>query len=359
MSGTSWLAFRPRDTVLVRDGRSFDASADQVAHPVRPWPSTIGGAARAAFGDDPHLVRGPVLGRCTPGTGSGDVDGSWELYFPVPADVVQGTDMEVPYAFRLAAAPSAARTDLGTQAAGHEDWRWLTPPAGAGPVKPVDGWLPSDVLSQYLAGGLPSPTGTQVKKLRPETPLRPEPRVGLARQPDRQLRNGYLYLATHLRPEDNWAFMAEFEFTPDWSRVAAGPVPLGGRSRLADVESAPKVAWPDRPKTFKEGRLLVYLATPALWPDGWRLPVPPDVQVVAAAVGEPEPVATTSPRLGWEEHRMLRWAVPAGSVYLLQFIDNEAAASWAAVHHAQAYGLADRDPLRTVGFGVILTGVWT
>jgi CRISPR type III-B/RAMP module-associated protein Cmr3 len=361
MSEAAWLAFRPRDTVLVRDGRSFDASADQIAHPVRPWPSTIGGATRAAFGDDPHLVRGPALGRWTPGAGTGHpdgADGSWDLYFPVPADVVQGSDMDVPYAFRLTAAASAARTDLDTRAAGDEDWRWLTPPADAGPVKPVDGWLPSGVLSQYLAGELPSLAGTPVRKLRPEIPLRPEPRVGLARQPDRQLRSGYLYQATHLRPEEGWAFLAECEFAAGRGRVPAGPVPLGGRSRLADVEPAPNMVWPARPEAFENGRLLVYLATPALWPDGWRFPVPADVQVVAAAVGEPEPVATTSPRLGWEEHRRLHWAVPAGSVYLLQFSDNDAAASWAAAHHAQAYGRADRDPLRTVGFGVILTGVW-
>jgi CRISPR-associated protein Cmr3 len=363
MTQTSWLAFRPRDTVLVRDGRSFDASEDQVAHPVRPWPSTIGGATRTAFGDDPHLVRGPALGRWTQALGiashPGGAGGTWELYFPVPADVVQGADTDVPYAFRLVTTASDARTDLDGQATDPGGWRWLTPPAGVGPVKPIDGWLPADLLRQYLAGELPSAGGTRVSDLRPESPLRLEARVGLARQPDRQLRSGYLYQATHLRPDENWAFLAECVLSAGWRRVPAGPVPLGGRGRLADVEPAPEVAWPDGPEAFEDGRLLVYLATPALWPGGWRIPVPPQARLLAAAVGEPEPVATTSPRLGWEKNRVLRWAVPAGSVYLLQFSNSDAAATWAAAHHGKAYGRADRDPLRTVGFGVILTGAWT
>ena len=38
MSTRSWLAFRPRDTVFVRDGRSFDAASDPLAQTVRPSP---------------------------------------------------------------------------------------------------------------------------------------------------------------------------------------------------------------------------------------------------------------------------------------------------------------------------------
>ena len=44
----TWLALTPRDTVFVRDGRSFDAAADATAVTVRPWPSTVAGAVGAA-----------------------------------------------------------------------------------------------------------------------------------------------------------------------------------------------------------------------------------------------------------------------------------------------------------------------
>jgi CRISPR-associated protein Cmr3 len=101
---------------------------------------------------------------------------------------------------------------------------------------------------------------------------------------------------------------------------------------------------------------------------------------VAAATGPPQPVPTASPRNGWRSTRALRWAVPAGSVYLLQFDgdDNQGAErralDWAADVHGTAYRPEPDDPaddkrdtqscdlvgdrLRTAGFGVVLTGVW-
>jgi len=67
---TSWLAFTPRDTVFVRDGRSFDAASDALAQTVRPGPTTIAGAVGRALGKNldavrknPYEVRGPVLAR--------------------------------------------------------------------------------------------------------------------------------------------------------------------------------------------------------------------------------------------------------------------------------------------------------
>ena len=59
MSGTSWLAFKPRDTVFVRDGRSFNAAVDALAETVRPGPTTIAGAVGEAF--NPAEVRGPAF----------------------------------------------------------------------------------------------------------------------------------------------------------------------------------------------------------------------------------------------------------------------------------------------------------
>ena len=84
MSVSSWLAFTPRDTVFVRDGRSFDAAADATGESVRPGPTTIAGAVGAAFGTNPAEVRGPVLARR-----DGD---TWEPYFQVPADLVVTAD---------------------------------------------------------------------------------------------------------------------------------------------------------------------------------------------------------------------------------------------------------------------------
>jgi CRISPR-associated protein Cmr3 len=51
------------------------------------------------------------------------------------------------------------------------------------------------------------------------------------------------------------------------------------------------------------------------------MPVPDGAHLVAAAAGELEPMATLTPGKGWARTRMLRWAVPAGSMYLLEFDD--------------------------------------
>ena len=80
MTASSWLSFTPRDTVVIRDGRSFDAAADATAQTVWPTPATIAGAVGAAYRAEPREVRGPVLARLA---------GEWEPYFPVPADLVR------------------------------------------------------------------------------------------------------------------------------------------------------------------------------------------------------------------------------------------------------------------------------
>jgi CRISPR-associated protein Cmr3 len=352
-AASSWLAFTPRDTVFVRDGRSFNAAADALGQTVRPGPTTIAGAAGAAFGAEPSEVRGPVLA-------CGEA-GGWEPYFPVPADLVVTAEEPVPYVFRLRPVEVDGQTDLGF--AGHQPTdgseasalQWLMPPDSAGPVDSLTGWIPGRVLSDYLAGNLPAADGTAQTELGLADPLLPERRVGLARDEDRRVRTGYLYQSTHLRSHEGWTFLAECVFPPGWDRRAASPIWFGGRGRQADVDRA-DARWPDGLASVKQ-RVLAYLATPAVWPHGWRIPLPPGARLIGAATGDPEPAATLARGNRWRETRALRWAVPAGSVYLLEFADAVVGAEWAAEVHGTAYGCEER--LRTAGFGVVLTGVWT
>jgi CRISPR-associated protein Cmr3 len=375
-----WLAFTPRDTVVVRDGRSFDAGADASAESVRPWPSTIAGAVRAVYDAEPEAVRGPVLAR-----ESGN--GGWLSYFPVPADVVRRASGG-PRGYLLRPDPELAGivSDLGDQVAG-----LLSPPPDLGKVEQVSGWVDAEALAGYLRGDLPAigfeldkdTKGTGgtggAKGLRryraprsgladpdPREPLVPEARVGLARR-DRTARDGYLYQAVHLRPRDGWAFLACCDLPPDWTRVAGGRAPLGGRGRTADVTDVsgqPGTGWPQAPGDFPGGRVLLYLATPAIWPDGWRPPIPPGARLAGAAVPAPQPVATASPHAARRERTSvletvtLRWAVPAGAVYLLEFTDPEAAGTWAVTQHARPLGPPLAERLDTAGFGVVLTGRW-
>ncbi|HEY6786383.1 MAG TPA: type III-B CRISPR module-associated Cmr3 family protein [Trebonia sp.] len=359
---SAWLAFTPRDTVFVRDGRSFDAASDAVADTVRPSPTTIAGAVGAAFGENPVAVRGPVLAYR-------DGDGTWRPYFPVPADLVVTTDgTERVYRMTpgLDEDPGAAgQTDLTYASPANGGLRFLLPPQEAGAVKALDGWIPASILAGYLAGRLPGRDGMARKDLQIADPLVPERRVGLARE-GRAAREGYLYQATHLRPRDGWGFLAEYDVPDEWGVRASEQVPFGGRGRVADIGAA-DVHWPDaadlEPPAAIGRQVLVYLATAAVWPGGWRLPVPDGARLIAAATGEPEPAATVKRDQGqWRASRVLRWAVPAGSVYLLEFTDAAAGARWARERNGAALdrGVADDpDVVRTAGFGVVLTGAWT
>src|SRR6185437_10021983 len=140
-----WLALTPRDTVFIRDGRSFDAATDTVAATVRPSPTTIAGAVGALFESNPDAVRGPVLARL--------IGGEWEAFFPVPADLGRTTRGKS-RVHRLLPADAGGMTDLE----GESDQLpgWLMPPEEAEPAKPLTGLVPAGILSAYLAARLPS-----------------------------------------------------------------------------------------------------------------------------------------------------------------------------------------------------------
>jgi len=353
----SWVALVPRDTVFVRDGRSFNAAADTLAATVLPGPATAAGAVGAAFGAEPDEVRGPVFAR--------RVAGQWRPYFPVPADLVVCADAPESLVYRLKPEELAGDTDLdqlpGEHGAGPGERvcvpeRWLVPPLAAEPAEPLSGWLSATDLTAYLAGELLDSGGVTPGDLDLGTPFERERRVGLARD-DRTARAGFLYQTEHLRPHENWAFLAQYTYKPDWASRLTGPVSFGGRGRLVDTEEAVS-RWPECPDPFSAKRVLVYLVTPALWPTGWHPPLPPGARLIAAATGKPEVVATLTPGPDPKKTRTLRWAVPAGSVFLLEFDTAERGAAWATDVHGTAYAPGTDDRLRTAGFGVVLTGVW-
>ena len=237
-------------------------------------------------------------------------------------------------------------------------------------TEPVTGLMPGSVMHTYLHGDLGDEDGLlSLNELeQPEDPISHETRVGLGLDPEtRTAKTGALYSSTHLRLEEGWAFCAEVSPTPEQYELVEsprGPVRFGGLSRLADVEAAPDLAWPKGPTEFPEGKVLVYVATPAVWAQGWLPPLPPEAELIAASVGDPVPVAIASPAPDYQHFqrtRTLLWAVPPGSVYYLKFTDPAAAEAWAKDAHGWALAPSANPGkrLETAGFGVVLTGVWS
>ncbi|MFW6638520.1 type III-B CRISPR module-associated Cmr3 family protein [Nocardiopsis algeriensis] len=371
-SAPVWLALRPRDAVQVRDGRTFAAGAGGAARTQRPWPSTVAGALGAAFKAmdpdanpplEPRTVRGPFLGMWDTGAEQ------WRLNFPVPADLVPSESSPRLWR-RLRPRSTAAVTDLE-----QDGLQWLN--ASDAGSQTDDLWWRTSAMEGYLRGK-DADSGLLSELTSPVTV---EHRKGIARQ-GRTVRHAHLYASDYLRLRENadeeWAFLALCELDSGLAPPPAGPVRFGGEGRLADVEVCGQqhLALPLGPDDFPGGRVLMYLATPAIWrrrsPDGawhnsWLPPLPEGAHLVAAAVNGPEHVASARPDgKGDVEYAWLRWAVPAGSVYLLRFNGpdpEEAARKWALGARRRAWGEDNRDHtsrrLATAGFGLILTGTWT
>jgi CRISPR-associated protein Cmr3 len=356
-----WLVFEPLDTVAVRDGRSFDAGVQSVAKAVVPSPATVAGAVGAAYGAasgagaDP-AKRGHAVPREVRGPVPVEWDGTrWSPWFPQSFDVVR--DSATGQVRRLASPDESTLGDIATDLDGI-DLDGIRLLGGHGEAQP-EWWVPS-LLRRYLHDGRVD------EKPGDPAPWLVEHRVGLARDEDRTARDGMLYAAEHLRPRGRLGFAALCVGTP--SGEPARTVFLGGEGRRAAVHAPAADAingFPDppggSPGDFPRGRLLLYLATPAVFAAGWR-PSEQDLRggrLVAAATGPSQVISTARPdrRSGGFGHTRTLWAVPAGSVYYLEFPTDQDAATAAAAWHGTALPQAD-ETLRTAGFGLALTGRW-
>jgi CRISPR/Cas system CMR-associated protein Cmr3 (group 5 of RAMP superfamily) len=352
-----WVVLEPLDTLTIRDGRAFDAGLQSVAHAVQPSPSTLAGAIGAAFGAPPGAgLDAAARGSLVPEQLLGPVpvirrDGVWRARWPVPFDVVRVDAGSAPR--RLTRhSPVDGNSEIPVGAAHDLQGRVAILLTGEG--DPAGGWWETAELADYLAYG--DVSGDTVA-----APWDTERRVGLALNEDGTASEGLLYSTEHLRPADGMGFAVCCVGGP--SAPLADTVPLGGRGRCAQVHdgvSAP--ALPSPATRAPDGRLLLYLATPSVFADGWR----PDLssswaaaELAAAALGDPQVITTAiADRItGAIRGGQLMWAVPAGSVYYLKF-GTEAAALEAAAGLRHRTLPQVRDALATAGFGFALTGSW-
>ena len=334
----SWLCFEPLDTMMFRDGRPFSAGSDTSGRTVWPRPSSVAGAVKAALGgrreDEPDWVAGPVLVT--------RVRERWESFWPCPRDIVDDRGR-----FR--------RLELSSEGQIVSDFDGLESfPVGQG--ESIDRWARSSAMTGYLRKDAAVLLAELDRPAR--APHEEERRIGLWRESGRTAALGFLYAAQHLRLQDGFGLAA---------RVAGSASPklrlvrFGGESRLAEVSAVAgkEIPLPAMPNDFPDGRLLVYIATPAIFPDGSSFPVEDRAMVESACVEGPEPVATWD---GSPNRWVTRWAVAAGSVYFLRFPSATAAREYAKKYHGRClpqsqHQVAD-DRLRTAGFGMCLIGRW-
>jgi CRISPR type III-B/RAMP module-associated protein Cmr3 len=356
MNGERWVVLEPLDTMVVRDGRAFDAGLQSVARTVQPTPGTLAGAIGAAYRARPGAGLDPAArGRDVPERLLGPVhvvrrEGVWRPRWPIPCDVVREDEEAAPQ--RLTVSGRGQGDSDGLAGVTHDlNGQVATLLIGAG--EPTRDWWETAELADYLAEG--DVSGDTVA-----APWETERRVGLALDEDGTASESMLYSAEHLRPIDGMGFAVCCIGGPDAALVDT--VPLGGRGRCAQVHDAvATLALPEPATHAPGGRLLLYLATPAVFTDGWR----PDLsrwasaRLAAAAVGDVQVIATATAQraTGAVGSGRLMWAVPAGSVYYLEF-DSERAALDAAAELNRSTLPQASDALATAGFGFALTGSW-
>ncbi len=353
-----WVVLEPLDTVAIRDGRGFDMGFDAAARLALPSPATFAGAIGALYDPAPGLARTDpsAAGTRLPGEVHGPItvrrrSGGWQALFPLPHDVMS-SDRDLS---RLEApgSPPSLEHDLGAEVD-----VLLTGPSGDGAPE-EDRWWDAGQLAGYLHEGLLSDP-------LPTTPWQVERRVGIARQESRTVTEGMFYSAEHLRPDAGVGCAGRCIGGP--ARTLDGTVAFGGEGRRAEVHGdVPDIELPALPEDFKGGRVLLYLATPAVFPDGtWH----PDLvalagggeppRLTAAAVGTTRVITTgtTDRRSGAFSKGRIMWAAPAGAVYYLRFPNEDAAKAAAERVHGTTIRQAE-DWMRTAGFGLVLTGRWT
>jgi CRISPR-associated protein Cmr3 len=342
---TTWLAVEPLDTVMVRDGRGFDAGAASVAVASMPSPSTLGGVVFQAVGDD---ISGHILGPIVETAADGPV-------FPVPGDVVRDDDGA------LCRLNVRKRTSGERHDADHQLTHLLT-----GDGEQVPGFLDADGVAEWLRADGELTPGADITPVWwdehvSSLPWHVESRIGLALRHDGEYAGtadaGMLYAMTHLRPAEGTRLLVG---CVDQAAVTVvrDLVRIGGRGRLAAVRPATgQQVLPAAPESFPGGRVAVYLATPALLADVcWS---PPGARLCAVALSGPYPVASASPRQDLWQTRLLTWAVPAGTVFYLDFHgDEDSAQQWAQEHHGGLLPGQRTLRLVTAGFGTCLTGRW-
>jgi len=325
-----YLFLEPIDVWLFRDGRPFDSGSDHRAESLfPPFPSVIQGAIRSHHlvvkGVDLHdpqaieaavgtatcykdlRIRGPFLARR-------DDSGAVTRYLPAPADAT--TLCKEPEHRIRPASPPGKEPRLRTSTAtpyllGLDD----EPAKGE-----AGGWLREDDLRRYLAGA--TVPVVEDKKL-----FQRESRPGIGIESGRRVaREGALYEVEFIRPYPQVGLYLEVEGYEGWPSL--GELRLGGEghgARFHQVERA--LSWPSPPDPLPE-RFKVYLATPALFREGWQ---PAEwgrffdgpVELVAAAIGRYQSIGGFDMAGG--THKAARRYVPAGSVYYFRCRDSKPA----------------------------------
>lgn len=341
------LFIEPNDVLMFRDGRPFAGGDDHFARGIfPPSPATIYGALRShilsnhwsefdKFKNDQGQIREDVKREIgTPGalgsltlcqfTLARKNGNGVEQMFPMPKDVVKEKGVEDGKPCILTPinlSSSKTITDLPDGLSNM--WNPTEKPMEA-----ASGFLSSKEMGEYLLGKSPSER-TPLDKL-----FVTEERTGIQKsRKTRSVETGRLYTVEYFRLSENSGFVVEVENTN--LLPPSGILRLGGDNRSARYASE---SWteisvePIKKKITETKRFKLMLTTPAIFNKGWL----PDwinadtkqgqinginVKLTGACIGKPIGIG------GYDfvknQPKVMKKAVPAGSVYYFELIEGD------------------------------------
>lgn len=379
---TIWL-IEPRDPVIFRDGRPFNASPGARAQSLPfPFPATVAGAARTRAGqrdsgrfDEGRIgelmgkqVRGPMLVEIS-------ANGQYDWLFPAPYDALhlkhEPFDKQRTHVVPLTVvdAPDGAATDLsslkliGLQEAARQKphpnvpafWRWDR----------VHDWLISPTVMDITLTqlGHPGPARESRMHVSIEADTQTAQDGALFQTSGLEFvsgGNGTAVDCVQLAGAKSLGLVLETD-----AAVKEGLDFLGGERRVVRWRSGPP-ALPSCPPVVRElivqhKHCRLILATPACFANGY-LPVSSGlarsgVTVSVQAVANSRYQAVS----GWDyQHKKpkpTRRLAPAGSVYFLKLEGNDAAIRQ-FVDEVWLQAISDDERDRLDGYGLALLGAW-
>jgi len=366
MTKTRHFTITAQDSLFFRDGRPFNQDDEGLAQAhshFPPYPSTMSGAIRTALGAVNGKWDKTVLGDGSDNLGQLSfgaptpiccVGDKFEPLYPAPLALL-GHDTQSGFCRLAPGAP--LNCDLGDAVVLPQ----LPADAGAGWKTLSDKWITASGLSRFLEGGVPE----EKEVLKADTLWPQETRISLARElKTRGAREGLLYTAAHVCPQDRIALAVEITGLPDDWPVPR-MMPLGGEGRFAwlDEDNEENIAALKAPRPLIQDDEYVYykvvLLSPArLTDDGWRhfegqLPdLPGHIQTAC--------LERTIGIGGWNSNayagqpagpRPLRPFLPAGCVFFMHAAPREEGAI--CDKHLSAIGEDTRH-----GFGRIAIGTY-
>ena len=409
---SKWLWIEPLDVLLFRDSKPFTAGEShraKSAFPPTPYPFV--GAVRSRIladvlplvGSDFHAYREHITGKGQhqelndivamlgdaksygrlrfrgPFLARKKSDGAYEPLFPAPRDLF-GSRCLNPLA--VAQQPPGVSVAPAANASGNPVLLWSREPLGS---ELKDILLSANEMSGYLQGK--AVTVAEQKLVMPEL------RVGITlKSGQRAAQEGMFYMPEMIRlasKNGQAGFVFEIsglsfadasqESLRDYVLPSKGLLQLGGESRAVQyerIDSNPLQALASL-KPLNNARFKLYLATPAIFQQGWlpdfidgnTLAVKDnrelrgtgvDFKLIAAVVGKPLPIG------GWDlaknEPKPMYKAVPPGSVYFFELQNGDIKDVMELFHlTCKVQGLTDDQGLQRlaqIGFGLTLVGSW-